>query len=532
MSRKAKQAISYVALGVVLIGSAGLAYGAVSGSASSARSNSRTVTVLRGSISQTVSATGNLQPATPVNVNFQTSGTITEIDVTAGEQVTAGEVLARLDATQAVTNVAVAKLNLAAANAKLTQARSGSTSTGQGSSGSSGVTQAQLDADQVAVSDAQNAADVNAKGYQLDVDQAQSQLDTDKKQQADDEQECSSDPSSSACGRASQDQTAVDKDQNALATSKQKQAQGVQHDQQAIHTAQARRDVDQASFDAAQSSSTTTSGTVDQSAIDTAEAGVVQAQSALDTAQKAADATTLTASWGGTITAITRSVGDTVSSGSSSSAQNGSTSNGGTNATASAATTSTAAFTIADPNAFEVKVGFPESDAIKVKVGQQATTTLDALTGTTLSGSVTSVDATATVTSNVVTYNAVVSVTSPPSAAKSGMTANVTVTTVSKDNVLELATAAVQTQAGNSFVDKLVNGQTVPTDVTTGLQGDSNTEIVSGLSEGDEVVVTTGTLSSSPTGTRTGGGAGTFGGGAGGFGGGGGGFPGGGGGPN
>jgi multidrug efflux pump subunit AcrA (membrane-fusion protein) len=165
-----------------------------------------------------------------------------------------------------------------------------------------------------------------------------------------------------------------------------------------------------------------------------------------------------------------------------------------------------------------VKVGFPESDAVKVQVGQQASTTLDALPGTALTGTVQSIDQTATVTSNVVTYDAIVSVTGAPSDAKSGMTANVTVTTVAKDNVLELPTAAVQTQGGSSFVNKMVNGQVVQTDVTTGLQGDSNTEITSGLAEGDQVVIDTGTVATSATrGTGGTGGTLTGGGGAGGF---------------
>ncbi len=55
----------------------------------------RTVPVQVGSVSQTVSATGNLQPASQVNANFQTSGTITEIDVadiTAGQNIVVRQV--------------------------------------------------------------------------------------------------------------------------------------------------------------------------------------------------------------------------------------------------------------------------------------------------------------------------------------------------------------------------------------------------------------------------------------------------------
>ncbi|MEY2457926.1 MAG: HlyD family secretion protein, partial [Acidimicrobiaceae bacterium] len=318
----------------------------------------------------------------------------------------------------------------------------------------------------------------------------------------------------------------------------------LQHDQQTIHTAQAKVDTDRANMAAAQASASTTSATVDQASIDTARAGVIQAQASVDNAQKALDATTLSAPSDGAVSSITKAVGDSVSASSttssstSSSSSTASASTSGTGAaaggggatTASTSSASTAAFTIVQPNAFEVKVAFPESDAVKVKVGQATNTTLDALTGTTFAGTVTSVESAATVTSNVVTYNAVVSVTGAPSTARPGMTANVTVTTVAKDNVVEIATAAVQTQAGASYVNRLANGQIVRTDVTTGLQGDSNTEIVSGLSAGDQVVVSTGTVATAATGNRTATGAGTLGGtgGAGGPGGGGG-FPGGGG---
>jgi multidrug efflux pump subunit AcrA (membrane-fusion protein) len=545
MPRTSKHVVGYAALVVVLVLTGSMAYGAVAGSGSGAKSNSRTVTAQTGTISQTVSATGNLQPANPTSVNFQTSGTITEIDVSEGEAVTAGEVMAKLDPTQAQADLEVATLNLSAANAKLAQAQAGTSSNAQGSTGNNGnsngiggsatVTQAQLQADVVALGDAQQAAQVNAQGYQLAVDQAQAQL---------------------AADQPGGDQATITKDQNALADAKQSQAVGTQKDQQAIHAAQAKVDLDKASLAAASApTNNAATTTVDPATVDQAQASVIQAQTALTSAQKALDATVLTAPVGGTVSDVTKSVGDQVTAGSGSNSSSSSSSsnssgsggggsnnggngsngsNGGSGSNASSSTSS-AAFTIVDPTSYEVKVGFPESDAVKVQVGQQAVTTLDALPGTSLTGTVQSVDQTATVTSNVVTYDAIVSVTNAPTTAKSGMTANVTVTTALKANVLELPTAAVQTQGGSSYVNKLVNGQSVQTDVTTGLQGDSTTEITSGLSEGDEVVISTGSVATAASGTGgtggnggngnfRGGGGGGFGGGGGGFGGGGGGF--------
>jgi macrolide-specific efflux system membrane fusion protein len=173
-----------------------------------------------------------------------------------------------------------------------------------------------------------------------------------------------------------------------------------------------------------------------------------------------------------------------------------------------------------DPTAYQVDVSIPEADAVNVKVGQLASVTVDALTGTTLDGAVTSIASTSTVTSNVVTYAAVIGVAQPPATVKAGMSASVTITTVSKNNVLVVPTAAITTQGGTTYVQKLVNGQPVQTEVSVGIQGDSESEITSGLAAGDQVTITITTVTAASgaggatgTGTLTGGGG--FGGGGG-----------------
>jgi macrolide-specific efflux system membrane fusion protein len=112
------------------------------------------------------------------------------------------------------------------------------------------------------------------------------------------------------------------------------------------------------------------------------------------------------------------------------------------------------------------------------------------------------------------------------------MTANVSVITASKDSVVSVPSAAISSTGGQSTVTVRVNGKDEVQNVQTGLKGDGTTEIVSGLNDGDQVVMSVGVVSSNAnrntgTGTRTGtvgglGGGGFTGGG--GFGGGGGGF--------
>ncbi|MFZ5365146.1 MAG: efflux RND transporter periplasmic adaptor subunit [Patescibacteria group bacterium] len=71
---------------------------------------------------------------------------------------------------------------------------------------------------------------------------------------------------------------------------------------------------------------------------------------------------------------------------------------------------------------------------------------------------------------------------------KPGMTANVVITTDKKENVLAVPHRAIISQNGKKIVRVLKNGNIEEVEVETGLKGDSNTEIVSGLSEGDEVI--------------------------------------------
>ena len=167
-----------------------------------------------------------------------------------------------------------------------------------------------------------------------------------------------------------------------------------------------------------------------------------------------------------------------------------------------------------------VKVGFPEADAGKVAAGQPVTITIDSLTGQRLTGSVSEIDTVSTVVSNVVTYNAVIAFDSVPAAVKPGMTATTSVIAASRDNVVAVPSAAISSSGGESTVTVRVGGKDEVRSVETGLKGDGTTEIVSGLNDGDQVVMSVGVVSSN-TNRNTGTGTGTRTGTVGGFGGGG-----------
>jgi hypothetical protein len=111
-------------------------------------------------------------------------------------------------------------------------------------------------------------------------------------------------------------------------------------------------------------------------------------------------------------------------------------------------------------------------------------------------------------------------------AIKPGQTASVQVTVGSVDNVLFVPSSSIVTAGGQSTVTVMKNGVATPTPVQIGMVGDSTTEITSGLNEGDQVLLSPRSGSSSTTGGSRGGFGGSgglgggFGGGTGGFGGG------------
>src|ERR1700761_767594 len=87
-------------------------------STSSTTTVTRTTTVAVGTVQSTVTATGNVAPATSLSLNFESSGIVTAVDVQPGSQVTAGETLATIDdtQTQAALNSAEAALTASEPN--------------------------------------------------------------------------------------------------------------------------------------------------------------------------------------------------------------------------------------------------------------------------------------------------------------------------------------------------------------------------------------------------------------------------------
>ncbi|KYH30801.1 efflux RND transporter periplasmic adaptor subunit [Neomoorella mulderi] len=256
--------------------------------------------------------------------------------------------------------------------------------------------------------------------------------------------------------------------------------------------------------------------------VEAARVQVTLAQSNLDSAQ-------LRAPWDGIISAVNGEVGYRV--GSSTDNEN-------------------ASFIKMITPALQLRAQVNEADINKVKIGQKATFTVNALPGREMSGQVAWIAPQASTVSNVQLYDVVISL-DPNLPLKAGMTANVNIITARKDNVLTVSrtaitfaassqaggTAAPGSGSGNSgnretlrggqgsaspatgtgagkseagaeepgtgraVVLVLENGRPVPRQIVTGVSDERNVEVVSGLKPGEAVIIGTSTPGKPATGT-------------------------------
>ncbi len=181
----------------------------------------------------------------------------------------------------------------------------------------------------------------------------------------------------------------------------------------------------------------------------------------------------------------------------------------GSSATVSATSVSTASgsedsasllstvFTLQTGSADTLTVNIDELDILSVQSGQTATVVLDALPDQTFEGTVTKISDSGNVQSGVTTYPVTITLTdSADSGMKTGMNANATISIATSENVLLIPLDALQETGGEQFVfvaDGSTGGDGMQGErrtVQTGLSDGTNVEIISGLSEGEQIIYT------------------------------------------
>ncbi|MFH1170362.1 MAG: efflux RND transporter periplasmic adaptor subunit [Candidatus Vogelbacteria bacterium] len=152
------------------------------------------------------------------------------------------------------------------------------------------------------------------------------------------------------------------------------------------------------------------------------------------------------------------------------------------------------------------EISLNEVDVAKVKVGNKATLTFDAVEGLSITGVVQEVDLIGTITQGVVTYNVKIAFDTQPSGdepVKSGMSASALIITDIKQDILTVPNSAIKISGQKNYVEMFNQprlSSTLPRrqPVEIGVANDEITEIISGLKVGDEIVVRTITAPTAP----------------------------------
>ena len=467
----------------------------------------RTAVVTRGAVTASVTGSGNAASQTSTPVSFEATGVVKEVHVKPGDTVTLGQVLATIDPDSAQAGLRTAQAQLDGAKAALAQAQSGAT-----------PVQAQQDA--LAITSAQQALDTAQK----QLDQAHQQKDLDDKSSADavsaaqrklridQEAPCptatasadssegllsgqkkSSSDSGTSCN--SKDATLA-ADRAALTTAQNNQRNTALADEKAITAAEAAVTTATNNVRSAKLAQQANQHPQTPAQIAQVQATVDSAQVAVDTASRGVDDTTLKAPQAGVVLAVNGKVGESsgASSSSSGTSSSGTSSTGGSSSSASSAASSSASsagsgfVVIANVSQLAITANIAEADASKIKLGQPAQITFPG-TSTTATGSVVQITPQSTVTNNVVLYPITVAVDSAPPDVGVGATASLSIQTSAKDGVLRVPTAAITTLGDRHTVTVRRDGADAQLPVQIGIQGDTDTEVLSGLAEGDTVVL-------------------------------------------
>jgi HlyD family secretion protein len=197
---------------------------------------------------------------------------------------------------------------------------------------------------------------------------------------------------------------------------------------------------------------------------DLAEQQLVSAKAGLDQANGNLKDLDVVAPYDGVITNLAASVGQTVGVGG-------------------------ALMTLIDPKALDVEATVVEEDFPLIAVGQTVQLYFDALSDSDVTGKVTHIIPQRVAGSSQANYTIVISLDHPVDHLVAGMTVDGSIVISQKTNVLRLPRSVVHAQPDNSaIIEVWENGQKTRRTIHVGLRGDSFTEVIDSLSEGEQVI--------------------------------------------
>ncbi|HXC46036.1 MAG TPA: efflux RND transporter periplasmic adaptor subunit [Solirubrobacteraceae bacterium] len=518
-------------LGLLCVGAIVVAVLLVGPASGSTNAVTRTAKVAEGVVQSTVSGSGNLQPASQLNLGFKTSGTVTKIFVTQGEHVTEGKLVAELNPQSAEVTLEQAKAALLSAEANLAkeQETGGEGAAGSGNSGSGGDATAAAASvghagDAMTVVSAgvpagssPTVASADASPTGASADTSPSDARTPTSTTPSDEQPHAGTPDANGAPTTTTPRTTSTEPTRTTPAKSvpEGERRGSRSEGSSSNTRESSSTEGRESSGA--SSSKTISAATREANLASARAAVRSAQLTVQSDEEAVGDTKLYAPQDGTIVSLSGQVGEVVSgSGTTKDSSSSSSTGSGSSATGASATTgragagassssssadsgstgsSSSAFAVlSDLSSMQLVVALSESEIGNVKVGQIATVTVEALEGRKLAARVSEIATLSTSSSGVVSYDVTFQLDQMEAGLKPGMSATAEVV-VKQDEGLNVPTAAIS--AGSVTVVR--GGKDVRQRVVAGLAGDTSTIVLSGLKAGETVLLPAATSTSSST---------------------------------
>jgi HlyD family secretion protein len=417
----------------------------------------RQVAVRRGTLIATVSASGSIAPEAQVLLNFQTPGTVEKVNVVVGQKVKTGEALAQLDLAELTFAVQQAQQATIAQQVAYSQTVAGPKAYDVTAA------KAQLDSAQAQYKDLGKPNDTQVAQALANLKKAQNDV-----KQAEDAY------NGLLVGRATAKEYGISAGGLGAAEEKMRaQLEVIRAARDAAQTAydQAVAGAKDAQLQAALAAVQQAQAALDRLAPDAdriaiSKAQLEQARIAYEQARLRLDRATLTAPFEGTVgqVNITRGGASSVPSG---------------------------AVLLVDAARYHIDVSVDEIDIARIKLGQTVTVSVDALPEAVITGKIDRIAPVASSQAGVVSYQVRINVDPTDAQLKGGMSANVTIVTDTRPDVLLVPNWAIRIDrtTGKAYVNRVSGGTASEVEVKTSLRNETDSEVITGVNEGDVIVV-------------------------------------------